>query len=258
MNYTEDMRDAVSHFEDLVNRPLSIYDFEVADRRSMSINDLGYYDDIAPWTEWVPGELASLSPDDLAAEIEGFRGERWAQLALGWISDPNSMAPIVVIEADEYSTIGDGRGRVSLMSGLYGDEYEVPVVFLAEKDVLVEMMFEGAGKPNPNYDPASEYQVIEDGFESELEDLHYALRNAADLIGISDYVLYAIEGDDLYGDDHSVAKYVDGTSDHPVILVAPTAHSSLRPFVGLEPAGDGPQCHRLGLRFRPGEGGPWL
>jgi hypothetical protein len=75
-------------------------DFELNYLGMLSVDDLKQYDDIDSWMEDVEDE----------DELKSFRGERWKKLSDTWGNTP---PPIVVVTGDNFSMVGDGRGRVT-------------------------------------------------------------------------------------------------------------------------------------------------
>lgn len=97
------------------------------------------YDDYSSWGEWEPGELAELEDWELRDELVSFRGEAWADKALGWL-DFGIPAVIVLdglpehLSEDVVVGVGDGRGRLSFAVGMNIEH--VPVIWVRPKAAI--------------------------------------------------------------------------------------------------------------------------
>lgn len=98
-----DISDAIDHaamsFEE-VDEDSSIDDFDLKYLGKLTVDELGYYDDLSSWME-------DIEDDN---ELEAFRGKHWAQMTKEWGDNP---PPVIVVTGETFSTIGDGRGRVT-------------------------------------------------------------------------------------------------------------------------------------------------
>jgi len=90
------------------------------------VSSLYDYDDIDAWSEWYPGELTESSKADIRRELKSFR-----TMAPTWLKRGKITAPIIVIDSDHGSVIGDGRGRVSVSIGMGWDR--IPTVIAKSK-----------------------------------------------------------------------------------------------------------------------------
>lgn len=99
----DDISDAIDHtamsFEE-VDEDSSIDDFDLRYLGKLTVDELSYYDDLSAWMEDIEDE----------DELESFRGKQWAQMTKEWGDNP---PPVIVVTGDTFSTIGDGRGRVT-------------------------------------------------------------------------------------------------------------------------------------------------
>ncbi len=100
----EDMLDAIEHAKQLypeeIDESAGIEDFDKVYLGALTVDELSYYDDIDAWVEDIEDE----------DELENFRGSEWARMSRVWNDNP---PPVIVITGDTFSTIGDGRGRVT-------------------------------------------------------------------------------------------------------------------------------------------------
>lgn len=121
-NSHQDVRDALEH----VRTGELGFDEWPADacfteeRGFMTLSKILTYDNYS-WGEWEKGELRGLKPDELLDALTRFRGRGWADTAAKWLTGKRfyERIPAIVIFDSRYgTTIGDGRGRVSLAVGL--------------------------------------------------------------------------------------------------------------------------------------------
>lgn len=122
-----DIRDALDHFKDLIDRKVC---FKIAYEGDMSLKEITSWDDYSSWGNWNKGELSELDEPDLFEEISSFRGKDWALRSKHWIKD--EFPPIILISSEFGDFVGDGRGRVSLAVGL--DLKYLPVIILNEDE----------------------------------------------------------------------------------------------------------------------------
>lgn len=100
----EDINDAIEHVKDAyseeIDEAASIEDFEMKYLGKLSVKEIGQYDDLSSWMERIEDE----------DELRSFRGERWKRLTDVWGNNP---PPVIVVSGETFTTIGDGRGRVT-------------------------------------------------------------------------------------------------------------------------------------------------
>ena len=81
-------------------------------------------DDYGSWGQWSIGELLGLDRNELRHEFTSYRGQVWADKAIRWLNfaslAESDIPAIVVIDSRRLKTqaVADGRGRVSLATGL--------------------------------------------------------------------------------------------------------------------------------------------
>jgi hypothetical protein len=100
----EDINDAIEHVKDAYSEEIaeaaSIEDFKMKYLGKLSVKEIGSYDDLSSWMERIEDE----------DELRSFRGERWKRLTDVWGNNP---PPVIVVSGETFTTIGDGRGRVT-------------------------------------------------------------------------------------------------------------------------------------------------
>jgi len=127
----QDLLDSLDHTSDIIGRKLSIDNFDISDIKFLPVRDLGNYDDLSSWVEIREGELKYATEEERNHEILSFRGKDFLIKALFWI-DSCMINPIIIIQTNEFSCIGDGRGRVNIAVGMGWEK--IPVIFLREHD----------------------------------------------------------------------------------------------------------------------------
>jgi hypothetical protein len=81
-------------------------------------------EDYGSWGQWNLGELLGLDRDELRREFTSYRGQEWADKAIQWINfsslAQSDIPAVVIIDSRSMRTqaVADGRGRVSLATGL--------------------------------------------------------------------------------------------------------------------------------------------
>ena len=127
-----DVQDALEHLETSTSwgtgEVLTPKDFDISEVKNLRVDDLP--GDLSSWTEWGEGELEEMDEDELESEFMYFRGKRWAQRALEWVRK-GTVPPIVIIEANDFHGVGDGRGRVGVALGMGWSQ--IPGVIMKEK-----------------------------------------------------------------------------------------------------------------------------
>ena len=138
---TKDKLDALEHWSDKADRygEVSLDDFTV-ESKTILIKDLYWWDDIDAWAEWSEKELSELDDEELYSELYSFRGSSFALRALDWIQN-KSFPEIVIVEGvDSEGTptvaIGDGRGRISVALGFFGEDFPLRATILTENPHL--------------------------------------------------------------------------------------------------------------------------
>jgi len=121
-----DLADSFEHASALFDEELSVDDYDYEYYEDFPVGDLYVYDDIDAWAEWKAGELAELDEKELEEEVQDFRPK-----ALDWVKT-GKIPPIIVIDSDEGSVIGDGRGRVSIALGM--GFRTIPVIVATQKN----------------------------------------------------------------------------------------------------------------------------
>lgn len=125
----QDLLDALDHVSDVIGRKLNINNFNISDIGFLSVRDLENYDNLSSWVEIEEDELRYATKEERGREILSFRGKDFLRKALVWI-DSCAINPIIIIQTNEFSCIGDGRGRVNIAVGMGWEK--IPVVFLRE------------------------------------------------------------------------------------------------------------------------------
>lgn len=125
-----DVEDAIEHYNHSVDKDLNKDDFDFGDVEGVGLEELDQYDDVGSWCQWEEGELKDLDEEELYDELVGYRGSGWTSRARDMIEN-KTCKPIVVVKGKETTCIGDGRGRVSLATGMGWER--VPVMIMTEK-----------------------------------------------------------------------------------------------------------------------------
>ncbi len=108
---TKDIEDAVDHYwQSYVDEDGTLC-FE-AQAKKMTIEAILQWDDYSSWGEFKEGELVGLPLDEARDELASFRGNAWADRALGWLKQ-KKVPPIILVDGRAGQLIGDGRGRTN-------------------------------------------------------------------------------------------------------------------------------------------------
>lgn len=102
-----DMLDALemvreSYPEEMEGKELE--DFNLEYIGNLSVNEIGQYADLSSWME-------EFEEDDVEG-IKKFRGAEWFNRMENFFTN-NTIPPIIVVEGETFTDIGDGRGRVT-------------------------------------------------------------------------------------------------------------------------------------------------
>lgn len=114
----EDLRDALEHMGEYVCSDHEFYDpedFTYEFYPKYPVRDIP--GDFSSWVEVRREDFKGLSLKEAQEELESFRGEEWAERAIGWIEEDN-IPPIIIAETPDYEDVADGRGRVNLAIAL--------------------------------------------------------------------------------------------------------------------------------------------
>ena len=99
-----DILDAIEHakegYPEEIDQDAGIEDFDKVYLGKLTVDEIGRYDDLSSWMERIEDE----------DELRSFRGERWKRLTDVWGNNP---PPVIVVSGKTFTTIGDGRGRVT-------------------------------------------------------------------------------------------------------------------------------------------------
>jgi len=128
MGMTQDIEDALYYAMELTGEDLICCD---SSEHFMTLSEIAAYDDPSGWLEFDQNELVGADMEQIWEAAASFRGEDWADLAVQWVATGN-WPPVVVIEGERISALGDGRGRFSLACALGLDG--LPVVLLEQSE----------------------------------------------------------------------------------------------------------------------------
>ena len=103
----EDMQDALemvreSYPEEMEDKELEDFDLEYLGL--LSVADIGHYADLSSWME-------EFDEDDVEG-MKSFRGEEWFNRMENFAKN-DTIPPIIVVEDETFTDVGDGRGRVT-------------------------------------------------------------------------------------------------------------------------------------------------
>jgi hypothetical protein len=113
-----DLLDAIEHADVYGDQGWTLDDFDVRYVGPKSLSAIRQYEDWGGWIDTAPEDYADLSPEERLAQLEGFRGKKWAERAAHWYAT-GKVPPVVAIEAPIVSEdqldwqLGDGRGRIN-------------------------------------------------------------------------------------------------------------------------------------------------
>ena len=127
--HLNDIKDAIQHFISFDDFDKDHFCFSIKYKK-ISFEELYNYDDVNSWLEIEKSSLKDLDKSDLIEELNSFRNG-FGLRCLRWI-ESNSIPPIVIVESDSYSCIGDGRGRINLANGL--DINQLDCLFIKQDD----------------------------------------------------------------------------------------------------------------------------
>lgn len=124
-----DIKDAIQHFISSNDFDNNHFCFSIK-YRTITFDELYNYDDIDSWLEIEKSSLKDLNKEELISELNYFR-KGFGNRAYRWI-ESNSIPPIVIVESNTYSCIGDGRGRINLANGLNINKLDT--IFIIQND----------------------------------------------------------------------------------------------------------------------------
>ena len=114
----QDALDAIEHADIDRDQNWTLDDFKLRYLGELKPKFLRKYEDIDSWLDFDEQDAKELSKEEKIEALKNFRGEDWAEMALGWLKT-NSIPPVFLITApltsedDLYTQVGDGRGRVN-------------------------------------------------------------------------------------------------------------------------------------------------